>query len=54
MNAPRQANRPGMKTGKPTSHVTAKERGADAAVMQELRPGQSIELLQELHILTRE
>mgnify|MGYP003533521566 FL=1 len=54
MNAPRQANRPGVKTGKPTSHVTAKERGADAAVMQELRPGQSIELLQELHILTRE
>lgn len=54
MNAPRQANRQGMKTGKPTSHVTAKERGADAAVMQELRPGQSIELLQELHILTRE
>ena len=54
MNAPRQANRPGMKTGKSTSHVTAKERGADAAVMQELRPGQSSELLQELHILTRE
>lgn len=54
MNAPRQPHRQGMKTGKPTAHVTAKERGADAAVMQELRPGQSIELLQELHILTRE
>ncbi|MDD2547024.1 MAG: SAM-dependent methyltransferase [Burkholderiaceae bacterium] len=27
---------------------------ADAAVLQELRPGQSIELLKELHILTRD
>ncbi|ADX44899.1 hypothetical protein Acav_0977 [Paracidovorax avenae ATCC 19860] len=28
--------------------------GADAQVLQELRPGQSVELLKELHILTRE
>ncbi|MDF1486354.1 SAM-dependent methyltransferase [Ramlibacter sp. H39-3-26] len=28
--------------------------GAPDAVLQELRPGQSVELLQELHILTRE
>ena len=27
---------------------------ADAQVLQELRPGQSVELLKELHILTRE
>ena len=54
MNAPRQTNRQGIKAGKPAAHTVAKERGADAAVMQELRPGQSIELLQELHILTRE
>ncbi|GAB1386231.1 SAM-dependent methyltransferase [Melaminivora sp.] len=32
----------------------AKQAGHDAALRAELRPGQSIELLQELHILTRE
>ena len=37
----------------PTSHAPA-NAGADAAVLAELRPGQSVRLLQELHILTRE
>lgn len=32
----------------------SKSTAADAALAQELRPGQSIELLKELHILTRE
>ena len=31
-----------------------KQRAADAAVLQELRPGQSVELLKALHILTRD
>ncbi|MDD2609282.1 MAG: SAM-dependent methyltransferase [Giesbergeria sp.] len=31
-----------------------KQRAAEAAVLQELRPGQSVELLKALHILTRE
>lgn len=30
------------------------QASAEAAVLQELRPGQSVELLKELHILTRE
>ncbi|CAN5358886.1 SAM-dependent methyltransferase [soil metagenome] len=33
---------------------TSKAMKAEADVLQELRPGQSIELLKELHILTRE
>jgi hypothetical protein len=33
---------------------TSKAGKAEAEVLQELRPGQSIELLKELHILTRE
>ena len=41
----------------PGAHKTAKvgkAAKAEADVLQELRPGQSIELLKELHILTRE
>ncbi|MDB5825865.1 MAG: SAM-dependent methyltransferase [Variovorax sp.] len=38
----------------PRAHNTAKVAKAEADVLQELRPGQSIELLKELHILTRE
>ena len=34
--------------------VVAPKASAEAAVLQELRPGQSVELLKELHILTRE
>ena len=34
--------------------TTAKVPATDAGVLQELRPGQSVELLKELHILTRE
>ncbi len=34
--------------------ANSKEARAAAEVLEELRPGQSIELLQELHILTRE
>ncbi|MDB5779797.1 MAG: hypothetical protein JWP93_2162 [Polaromonas sp.] len=42
-------------TGKPSRKVLAKAPAAKPAqVIEELRPGQSIELLQELHILTRE
>ena len=33
---------------------SSKSAAADAALAQELRPGQSVELLKELHILTRE
>ncbi len=44
INAPRQPTVREL-NGKADRHVTAKERGADAAVMQELRPGQFIELL---------
>ena len=33
---------------------SSKSVAADAALAQELRPGQSVELLKELHILTRE
>ncbi len=49
MTAPRPARRP----------TESRRRGKgsesqDAAVLAELRPGQSIELLKELHILTRE
>ncbi|MGJ7580600.1 class I SAM-dependent methyltransferase [Variovorax sp. RHLX14] len=40
---------PPAKGGKPS-----KANQAEAEVLQELRPGQSIELLKELHILTRE
>ena len=39
-----------IKTGK----AIGKEARAAAEVLEELRPGQSVELLQELHILTRE
>lgn len=34
--------------------VVAPKASAEAAVLQELRPSQSVELLKELHILTRE
>lgn len=40
-----------MRKQRPT---TAKVPATDAGVLQELRPGQSVELLKELHILTRE
>ena len=51
----RPGGRPG-KGGKNRSEGAGQGRGAaqDAAVLAELRPGQSIELLKELHILTRE
>lgn len=39
---------------KTTAKITAKAVAADNMVLQELRPGQSLELLKELHILTRE
>ena len=42
-------------TGKPSRKVLAAAHAAKPTqVIEELRPGQSIELLQELHILTRE
>lgn len=46
-------------TGQPHRSARAKSStqqtgAADAAVLAELRPGQSVELLKELHILTRE
>ena len=42
-------------TGKPSGKALAAAHAAKPAqVIEELRPGQSIELLQELHILTRE
>ena len=42
-------------TGKPSRKALAAAHAAKPAqVIEELRPGQSIELLQELHILTRE
>ncbi len=42
-------------TGKPTRKALAAAHAArPAQVIEELRPGQSIELLKELHILTRE
>ncbi len=46
-------------TGQPHRSARAKSGtqqtgAADAAVLAELRPGQSVELLKELHILTRE
>ncbi|GAC1535519.1 MAG: SAM-dependent methyltransferase [Ramlibacter sp.] len=37
-----------------TGRAAGKEARAAAEVLQELRPGQSVELLKELHILTRE
>ena len=51
----RPGGRPG-KGGKNRPEGAGQGRGAaqDAAVLAELRPGQSIELLKELHILTRE
>lgn len=36
------------------SSAQTRERAGRAAVIEELRPGQSVELLKELHILTRE
>ncbi|RUP30739.1 MAG: SAM-dependent methyltransferase [Curvibacter sp.] len=36
------------------AHKGGKQADADAALASELKPGQSIELLKELHILTRE
>ncbi|MBG6074591.1 SAM-dependent methyltransferase [Polaromonas sp. CG_9.11] len=45
----------GPSTGKPKRKTLAAVQAAKPAqVIEELRPGQSIELLQELHILTRE
>ena len=45
-----------LSTGKPSRHAAASVAASKkpAQVIEELRPGQSIELLQELHILTRE
>jgi len=42
-----------VRSAKPGKAVS-KEAKAVAEVLEELRPGQSVELLQELHILTRE
>jgi hypothetical protein len=42
-----------MKKSKPAS-AKPREASADPELAQEIRPGQSIELLKELHILTRE
>ncbi len=55
MTTRRQNGLKGGETGKkaPAKNLM-RERSADASVQQELRPGQSIELLKELHILTRE
>ncbi|WCM92398.1 SAM-dependent methyltransferase [Acidovorax sp. NCPPB 2350] len=39
---------------KPAAPAPSSRPGPDAQVLQELRPGQSVELLKELHILTRE
>ena len=41
-----------MKT--PTRQAKAPAHDPASAVLDELRPGQSVELLQELHILTRD
>ncbi len=50
--ASQRAGKPGK--GRPPAPVAAAGQGADPAVLQELRPGQSVELLKALHILTRE
>ncbi|MDB5730109.1 MAG: methyltransferase protein [Variovorax sp.] len=42
------------KAGGGAARAAGKEARAAAEVLQELRPGQSVELLQELHILTRD
>ena len=39
---------------KAATKVSAKNPPAAGAELSELRPGQSVELLKELHILTRE
>jgi hypothetical protein len=53
-----QDNSPSLRDkprGKPSRKAAATpQAGKPAQVIEELRPGQSIELLQELHILTRE
>ena len=41
-------------TAKPTRKALATQAAKSAQVIEELRPGQSIELLKELHILTRD
>ena len=41
-------------TAKPTRKALAAHAAKPAQVIEELRPGQSIELLKELHILTRD
>ncbi|MDM0011400.1 SAM-dependent methyltransferase [Variovorax sp. J22P168] len=49
--------RDGTPVGRPggrTSSKSAKAERAEVDVLAELRPGQSVELLKELHILTRE
>ena len=50
--ASQRVGKPGK--GRPTAPASAAGQGADPAVLQELRPGQSVELLKALHILTRE
>ena len=50
--ASQRAGKPGK--GRPSAPVAAAGQGADPAVLQELRPGQSVALLKALHILTRE
>ena len=42
------------KTQSPGAHAQGHKAGKPEQVIEELRPGQSIELLKELHILTRE
>lgn len=51
--APQRAGKQG-KPGKGRPSAAAAGQGADPAVLQELRPGQSVALLKALHILTRE
>ncbi|NDP64766.1 SAM-dependent methyltransferase [Polaromonas sp.] len=54
-SSPTSAKPTDKSTGKPPRKVLAAAHAAKPAqVIEELRPGQSIELLQELHILTRE
>ena len=43
-----------MKPPRKPAGAQGRHPGADAAVLAELRPGQSVELLKELHILTRD
>ena len=42
-------------TGRSTHHAPHRDQpGKPAQIIEEIRPGQSLELLKELHILTRE